>query len=249
MHTPDVRHQFDLPRQKIALLAVLSLFFWGSAATVRAQNKLATRRYMEFYDDKTVHYGFFFAAPFTRFNVRHSEAFVNADSTTSIVSPTQPGFRMGFVFNAGLSKRFDFRVTPTLSLYGRSVQYAFAGGSERTQLRESSWFEVPLLLKYKSVRRGNTRMYVVGGMAFAIETNVRRKENLGFNRERLATRTADVTVEYGVGLERFFEFFKFSPELRFSHGLVNLFDPNATAYSQGISRLTSHTVTLYLMFE
>lgn len=249
MHTPHLRRQFNLPRQKIALLVGLSLFLIGNATTVRAQNKLTTRRYMEFYDDKTVHYGFFFAAPFTRFNVRHSDAFVNADSTTSIVSPTQPGFRMGFVLNAGLSKRFDFRVTPTLSIYGRSVQYAFAGGSERTQLRESSWFEVPLLLKYKSVRRGNTRMYVVGGTAFAIETNVRRKENLGFNRERLATRTADVSVEYGVGLERFFEFFKFSPELRFSHGLVNLFDRNNSPYSQGISRLTSHTVTLYLMFE
>jgi hypothetical protein len=249
MHTPYLRRQFDLRGQKIALLVLLGLCWVAKSTPARAQNALNQRRFMEFYDDKTIHYGFFFAAPFTRFNVRHSEAFVNADSTTSIVSPTQPGFRMGFVFNVGLSRRFDFRITPTVSIYGRSVQYAFAGGSERTQLRESTWVEVPLLFKYKSERRGNTRMYVVGGLAFGIEANVRRKENLGLYRERLATKTADVTVEYGVGLERFFEFFKFSPELRFSHGLVNLLDPNVSAYSQGVSRLTSHTVTLYLMFE
>ena len=249
MHCTHFRRQFDLPRQKIAFLGLLGVLFAGSLNPATAQSKSYERRFMEFYDDKTVHYGFFFAAPFTRFNVRHSAAFVNSDSATSIVSPTQVGFRMGFVLNTRLNRRFDFRVTPTVSIYGRSVQYQFAGGSEKTQLRESTWVELPFLLKYKSERRGNTRMYMVGGLSVAVEANVRRKENLGLNRERLATKTADLSVEYGVGLERFFEFFKFSPELRFSHGLVNLFDANASAYGRGIGRLSSHTVTLYLMFE
>lgn len=245
MHCTYLRRQFDLPRKKIILLVLLAL----AGVSAQAQNKLYKRQFTEFYDDKTVHYGFFFALPMTRFNVRHSNAFVANDSTTAITSPTQAGFRMGFVLNARLNRRFDFRVMPTVSIYGRSVNYRFQGGAERTQLRESTWVEMPLLLKYKSERRGNTRMYLVGGARFGIESNVRKKENLGVNRERLTTRTADVALEYGVGLERFFQYFKFSPELHFSHGVVNLFEPNRSAYSQGISRLNSHTVTLYLMFE
>ncbi|MBC7893727.1 MAG: PorT family protein [Sphingobacteriaceae bacterium] len=249
MHSTHLRRQFDLPRKKIVLLLALALAGQGA----QAQNRSYERRFMEFYDDKTVHYGFFFALPMTRFNVTHSNGFVNGaaqgDSAIAISSPTTTGFRMGFVMNTRLNNRFDFRVTPTVSIYGRSLDYRFSGGGEKSQLRESTWVEIPLLLKYKSMRRGNTRMYLLGGASFGIESNVRKKENVGLNRERLTTRTTDLSLEYGVGLERWFEFFKFSPELRFSHGLVNLFQPNTSTYSQGVGKLTSHTVAIYLMFE
>ena len=91
-------------------------------------------------------------------------------------------------------------------------------------------------------------MYVVGGGSLGIETNVRRREVAGSSR--LLTKNRDLTVEYGVGFEQFFEFFKFAPEIRFSHGLVNLFEPvQGNAANIGIQKLRTHTITLYLTFE
>ncbi|HEV7347454.1 porin family protein [Telluribacter sp.] len=213
----------------------------------RAQGQGYIRRHMEFYDDKPIHYGFLFGVPFTRFNIQRSESFLQSDSAFLIQSPTLPAFRMGFIVNAFLNERFDLRTTPSVSLYERQVKYSYPSGDERTEKRESTWVEIPLLLKYKSNRRINTRMYMLAGVTLGIETNVKRREGGSFNR--LNTATSDLSLDYGVGFEQFFEFFKFSPELRFSHGLGNMLQPANNSVSTGINRLSTHTVTLYLNFE
>lgn len=205
------------------------------------------RKHLERYDEKEIHYGFFFAAPVTRFSVTYSPEFMTADSAYRIHSPNKPAFRVGGVINLFLTDRFDLRFTPSVSLFSREVHYDYPGGTSKTETRESTWVDFPLLLKYKSERRNNTRMYMVAGGTFSIESNVRRKELQGASR--LSTGTMDFAVEYGIGLEQFFEYFKLAPELRFSHGLVNLFNPTNNAAGVGISKLTTHSVTLFLNFE
>ena len=207
------------------------------------------RKHKEDYDDKLVHFGFYYALPFTRYNVTYSPAFLNpADPTLRITSPSNAGFRVGFTFNTFLNDNFDFRSNPGISIYSRSVNYTLASGTEKSDLRESTWIELPFLMKYKSARRANSRMYLIAGAAVGVETNVRRRE--AASQGRLNTSTTDLSVEYGVGFEQFFEFFKFAPELRFSHGIPNAFKGGSgSSSSQGIDRLTSHTVTLYLNFE
>lgn len=204
-------------------------------------------KHLERYDDKPIHYGFFFAVPVTRFSVGYSPAFVASDSAYRIYSPNKGSFRVGFVVNAFLNDRFDLRLTPSVSLFSREVLYDYPNSAQKIERRESTWLDLPLLLKYKSDRRNNSRMYLLAGGAFSVETNVRRKENVGGSG--LSTGTMDFAVEYGVGFEQFFEFFKFAPELRFSHGLVNLYRPTTNVAGVGINRLTTHSVTLYLNFE
>ncbi|GHB83224.1 type IX secretion/gliding motility protein PorT/SprT [Persicitalea jodogahamensis] len=213
----------------------------------QAQGKGYVRRHLEFYDDKPIHYGFLFAVPVTRFNIQHSDKFLESDSAYAIGSPAQPAFRMGFTVNAFLNDHFDIRTTPSVSLYERQVRFDYPSGNKRLEKRESTWIEIPFLVKYKSVRRVNTRMYLLAGATLAIETNVKRSRG-GGAANQLDTRTSDFTVDYGVGFEQFFQFFKFAPELRFSHGLVNMLQPGANV-SVGIERMRTHTVTLYLNFE
>ncbi|WP_223860840.1 type IX secretion/gliding motility protein PorT/SprT [Spirosoma validum] len=205
------------------------------------------RKHLERYDDKTIHYGFFFAAPISRFSVTHSPAFLVADSAYRIYSPNKGNFRVGFVINAFLNDRFDFRFTPSVTLMSRQVQYDYPNSESKTETRESTWLDFPMLLKYKSERRNNSRMYLLAGGTFSFETNVRKNETQG--QSRLSTGNVDFALEYGVGFEQFFEFFKFAPELRFSHGLVNLYRPTNNAAGIGINKLTTHSVTLYLNFE
>ncbi|WP_460977497.1 type IX secretion/gliding motility protein PorT/SprT [Spirosoma knui] len=260
MDTPHLRRRFNLHRSEsrflvgnrlfnlpvIRLILALLVGLLMSMPT-QAQTYKYVRKHLERYDDKAIHYGFFFAAPVTRFSVGYSPSFLQADSAYRIYSPNKPSFRVGFVVNAFLDDRFDLRLTPSVSLFSREVMYDYPGGTSKKEVRESTWLDFPLLVKYKSERRNNTRMYLLAGGAFSIETNVRRKEQQGTSR--LSTGTMDFAVEYGVGFEQFFEFFKFAPELRFSHGLVNLYRPTNNAAGIGINKLTTHTVTLYLNFE
>ncbi|QKZ12717.1 porin family protein [Spirosoma sp. KUDC1026] len=251
MDTAYLRRCLNLHRSEKSLRAAFCLVLLLSLlATLptQAQTYKYVRKHLEHYDDKPIHYGFFFAAPITRFSVGYSPAFVtSADSSYRIYSPNKGGFRVGFVINGYLDDRFDLRLTPAVSLYSREVQYDYPGGTSRTEVRESTWLDFPLLLKYKSQRRNNSRMYLLAGGAFSFETNVRRRETQGLSR--LSTGTTDLSVEYGIGFEQFFEFFKFAPEIRFSHGLTNLYRPSTNAASVGIRKLTSHSITLYLNFE
>ena len=205
------------------------------------------RKHLELYDDKEIHYGFFFAAPITRFSVSYSPQFLTADSANRIYSPNKIAFRVGGIVNLYLNDRYDLRFTPSVSLFSREVQYDYPGGTSKTETRESTWVDFPILFKYKSERRNNTRMYLLAGATFSIESNVRRKELQGASK--LSTGTKDVAIEYGIGFEQFFEYFKFAPELRFSHGLINLFNPANNVASIGINKLTTHSVTLILNFE
>ena len=260
MDTAYVRHCFNLYRSQIRIaltpclsrLAVWVVVVLGicslSYRPAQAQTSYKyVRKHLEYYDDKAIHYGFFFAAPVTRFSVKYSPEFLTADSAMRIYSPNKPAFRVGFVVNAFLSDQFDLRLTPSVSLFSREVQYDYPGGTSRTEVRESTWIDFPLLLKYKSERRNNSRMYLLAGGTFSIESNVRRKELIGASK--LSTGTTDFAIEYGIGFEQFFEFFKLAPELRFSHGLVNLYNPSANVAGVGIRKLTTHSVTLYLNFE
>lgn len=247
MDTAHLRRSFNLHRSKVLIAAFTAVLLLGGHTRIQAQEYKYVRKHLERYDDKVIHYGFFFATPITRFTVKHSPAFITQDSAYRIYSPNKFSFRVGFVINSFINDRFDVRLTPSVSLYSREVVYDYPNSGSQTQTRESTWLDFPLLIKYKSERRNNSRMYLLAGGAFAIETNVRRNEAQG--TRRLNTGTMDFAVEYGVGFEQFFEFFKFAPELRFSHGLVNLYRPSASAAGIGINKLTTHTVTLYLNFE
>jgi len=53
-------------------------------------------------------------------------------------------------------------------------------------------------------------------------------------------------------LEQFFQFFKFTPEIRFSHGLVNMYSPPGrlgTPWYTNVNNLKTHTVGLIINFE
>ncbi|KAA6440202.1 PorT family protein [Dyadobacter flavalbus] len=244
MHTTYLRDLFNLHRAQV-IFGFLGLLL--AAQEVQAQGTGYRRRHLEFYDDKPIHYGILFAVPFTRFNISHSNEFVSKDSAFVIQSPNNAAFRMGFTINAFMNEHFDLRTTPSVSLYERHVKFSYPNGTDKTEKRESTWIEVPLLLKYKSLRRVNSRMYMLAGVTFGIETNVKR--NRGGGGGRLDTKSSDFSIDYGIGYEQFFEFFKFAPELRFSHGLMNVFQPTKNSAGMGINRLSTHTVTLYLNFE
>lgn len=246
MRSSYFRYLFDLRWQKIIFATVLICVF--ARQNGFSQGTKYTPRHQEHYEDKTVHYGFLFALPQTRFRFTHSDHFVtSADSINLITAPSVAGFRMGLVANFYLNDRWDIRTTPSVSLYDRVLEYQFASGKTRRELREATWIELPILLKYKSKRRMNSRMYILGGFTLGTETNVRRRSQPG--SDRLNSKSYDVTLDYGFGFEQFLAYTKFSPEIRFSHGLVNMYEAGDAPTSISLRHLTTHTITLYLMFE
>lgn len=198
------------------------------------------------YDDRKLHYGFTLGINSTRYNMVHSSYYVLDDTVKSALAPRSIGFSLGFILNYKLADYFDLRLLPTVSFYERKVDYIFRNEETAQQITESTFIELPLLAKYKSQRRGNLRFYLVGGIKPGIEAGAKKKEK---KRTELRTENYDLSIDYGIGADIYYPLFKFSPEIRFSHGLLNLLTNDPNVYSQSLNRLTSHTISLFLHFE
>lgn len=249
MQRAHIWSKFHLHRIKI--IVVLFSVFLGvnvaEAQQLHSQENFEWDAHLPHYDDRFLHYGFTLGLNSTRFRPILSDTyFSGSNNIVSVRSKPQGGFNLGFVVNARLSKYFDARLLPGVAFYTRAVQYKFADGSSSDQTAESVFIETPLLIKYKSQRRKNHRLYMVGGLKTCFEAGAKKKEK---KKSELRTNSFDLCVEYGFGVDLYFQFFKFSPELRFSHGINSLLSNDPNLYSQSLSRLTTHTVTLYFFFE
>ena len=204
------------------------------------QHTKYTRIFHEYYDEKPVHFGFLFG--FSSSNYFLQAANQTAFGTDSVRSPRNFGFQIGGLVNYAFDKHWEIKSGINIALYEREIQ--FSNDMNNPLWRESTWLEVPVLLKLRSVRRNNHRMYVIGGAKLGIEANVKKKSTA------LSANTADLSLEYGFGLEQYFQFFKFTPEIRFSHGLLNLYVPPSVpgGYTR-LNGINTHTVTLLINFE
>ena len=90
-------------------------------------------------------------------------------------------------------------------------------------------------------------MYFLGGGSYQFRTKSQEEANL----EDLVTTGQDFTIEMGMGFEIYFKFFKFAPEIRFSHGLNNLYQAENTNpdIRDALTSVRRKTITLYLNFQ
>ncbi|MDB4834981.1 PorT family protein [Cyclobacteriaceae bacterium] len=199
------------------------------------------------YDDKPIHYGFHLSVNHTAYRPVHSDWFIENDTVSYLNGSGNTGFGLGFIFNFRLFKYGDFRILPTVAFYTRTLEYGLKGSSEPvTATIQSSYVDIPLLFKYKAKRRSNARAYMIGGIKTGFEVGGKKKRK---NDDEFVIQSFDLSLEYGVGLDLYYPYFKFAPELRFSLGLTNMMDPTNSIYSNSIDRLSTYTVSLFINFE
>jgi hypothetical protein len=251
MHRTHIRGKLNLSGKEIILGIFLSTIFF-LCGTAKAQEQYNSGGYkgtvnLQGYDERWLHYGFTIGINSTRYKAVQSSAFLNnlGDSVVSVQSRNNPGFSLGFIMNLRVNPNWDLRLLPTVAFYDRTVDYNFRY-TVSSQSSQSTFIELPLLVKYKSQRRRNSRMYVVGGLKPGIEAGAKKREK---KSSELRTNSMDFCIDYGFGFDIYYPLFKFSPEIRISQGLPNMLINDPNSFSRSLNRLTTHTVTLYLHFE
>jgi hypothetical protein len=251
MDTINIWNKFNLHWQKVVvlLIIILSAVSISSAQDNKQKKTFGTTRgsnNLPNYDDKMFHYGFTIGVNSARYRITPSSLYLSTDSILNVNPKSSGGFSLGFIVNYRLADYFDLRLLPTVAFYERRVQYNFAGRGQVDQLSESTFIEFPLMLKYKSQRRKNLRLYMVGGIKPGIEAGSKKKDK---KATELRTGNFDFAVDYGFGFDIYYPLFKFAPELRISHGLVNMVNPDPNPYARSVNVLWTHTVSLFLHFE
>lgn len=213
------------------------------------------------FDKKRVHFGFYIGTNFMNFGVQHSGAkFIDPARREQYqlyadLSTLNPGFHVGLVSSLRLGEYFNLRVLPGISFGQRDMQYTkyyldtkeLVNGETPIPVK-STFIELPVLFKYKAVRDGNAKPYLVGGTTFRMDL-ARSK------REDVVLKPFDIALDFGVGSDFYFNYFRFGLEARISIGLMDMlwhdrpageFDPQ---YIRAVDRLTSQMFIISLNFE
>lgn len=206
------------------------------------------------YNQRFYRPGLSIAPSFSRFFIEQSPLYIQniqqgqGVSANAIISPGLGVYFTNDIRLGGPRTPFHLRFVPGLSFMTRQIEFRGGGKPDtlRTQEVSTTQLELPLLLKYQSERRRNTRMYMIAGIksSFAV---TQRQNTPAINQ--LTVAKSDLMLEYGFGLDLFYPYFKFGPELRFSHGLRNILAPRNNNYSNALQSLRTNTVTLYLNIE
>ena len=204
------------------------------------------------YDNQKIHFGFTLGINNLDFNFEKNTNTLTNDSLKSINTKSQLGFNLGIVSNIRLGKYTDLRFVPALIFGERQINYRFTDSllSINNELKkiESTLIEFPIYLKFKSERYNNVRAYVIAGIKYSMDIASKEKIN-DEGQELVKLKKDDLLGEIGFGLDFYLEYFKFSPQIKISHGILNLVNQEENVYTQSIDQLYTNGWMLSFTFE
>ena len=246
MPTADLWDKLTVYSYKIGLTCLLLAMLpqFGQAQLFRW-----TRQHNPEYDKKKITYGFSIGLHTSSYQVKYSNKFVSKpyDTVHSVQPVFLPGFSLGFLVNYRFNEFLDLRLMPKAGFYAHKLYYYYTNAPTQSQLVETTLVEFPLLLKYKSARRGNVRMYMIGGITPAFEAS--GKNDIGNSSAGLSIQKRNLSLDAGMGFDFYFPLFKLSQEIRFSRGIANMLGSQHTIYQDPISRLNTNTISVYFIFQ
>ena len=203
------------------------------------------------YDFKKIHFGFTLGINSLNFNINKNKNFLENDTLLSTLSKDQKGFNLGIVSNLRLGRYTDLRFIPTLVFGERILNYQF---NETSNLNlndkriESTLIDFPISLKYKSERYNNFRTYVMCGIKYSLDIASQSEIDDG-GQELVKLNNHDLMLEGGFGIDFYLQYFKFSPQIKISHGIINILSKDNTLYTQTLNNLKTSSWMLSFTFE
>lgn len=203
------------------------------------------------YDFKKIHFGFTLGINSLNFNINKNKKFLENDTLLSTLSQDQKGFNLGIVSNLRLGRYTDLRFIPTLVFGERILNYQF---NETSNLNlndkriESTLLDFPISLKYKSERYNNFRTYVMCGIKYSLDI-ASQSEIDDEGQELVKLNNHDLMLEGGFGIDFYLQYFKFSPQIKISHGIINILSKDNTLYTQTLNNLKTSSWMLSFTFE
>ena len=214
------------------------------------------------FDNDPLNFGFTLGITYMNFSTTNSGvADAGGDIWYSDVSTPTPGFHVGIISSFRLHRFFNLRIIPSISLGQRNLRFvtprANSFGETMMYEREdgeavpvkSTFIEVPMLIKYKAVRDGNARPYLIGGINPRYDLARSKKDDI-------LLKPFDLYFEIGVGSDFYLQYFRFGIEAKFSVGLNDMLERNRgnaerynPAYTNSISKLTSRLFIISFNFE
>lgn len=225
------------------------VFMMASAMVTHAQQRY--QRWGGGVDDETLHFGFSFHYINADYKFDLKDDWRSRGTGYSRVKSAFSGnVGLGLLADLKLSENLNLRLQPNLRFMNIDIQTWIDPDTP-----EDPWeilrydIGIPLLLKFKSDRKTNMRGYVIGGGELALNVASAKRYD---PTENLITNPSYFAYTAGIGFDIYFEFFKMSPEIRWTQSVGNLLDENDNNTfntSSPLQRLYMRSLQFSLYFE
>jgi len=228
---------------------VLLCLFSSIAILVNAQRAKGNYNFLSF-EQKPYYFGITLGVNNSTLNIFKSDKFTSNNNIRIVEDLRGPGFNLGIVSNLKVGKFFDFRFLPTLSFADKTISYTPTNNNLTPTSRNfnQTIVQLPFHIRYKSAPFNDLRLFIIGGFKYGFDVendNDRRQAD-----ELVQIASTDFAAEFGVGVQFFFPYFIFSPEIKISHGLGNiLIYDDSLIESSILEKVISRAFTLSFHFE
>ncbi len=203
------------------------------------------------YDYKKIHFGFSLGMNVMNFSIQPIQNISSIPLIRTVESVSRPGFNLGIVSDLRLNKHFNLRFIPSLAYTQRDIHFGMIEATTQelyTIIKqvESTFIEFPFYIKYRSARVTNGRAYLLTGIKYNIDMVSQEKVE---DKNLFKVKKHDFLYELGFGVDIYFDFFKFSPEIKASIGLNNILVNDDTQFTNSIDKIFSRAFLLSITFE
>jgi hypothetical protein len=202
---------------------------------------------LENFDKQRIHWGYFLG--FNSYDFKIDKKYDDQD----ILVESSTGFNVGLIGNLRLTEYMDLRFEPGLYYGQRNLRFPhIADPVDALREVKSTYIHFPLLLKFSSKRMGNVRPYVLSGLSWDmnLSSNQDSPDDNSANRFRMLKNTSN--YELGLGVDLYFEYFKFSPSIRGVFGTKNELvpdnDPNSP-WTGNIAKMSTRGIFINFAFH
>lgn len=258
--------------KKLFIIVVVLIISTGFYKETFAQRDRVQN--MRNYNQQPYHFGFILAANQMNFTLKpiddlsfvkwtgtqlpEDPGLVNIDyaQILSINAKPTPGFTIGILGSLLLHHYVDMRFTPSLSFGERILTYDILTVSGLDTSRfvldkniSSTLIEFPLDFKYRSKRLNNFDAYILAGVNYTLDLASQKKAEQNSNTTTVKINKSDVTIDVGVGIDFYTQYFKFGVEVKMGYGLFNLIKQEDNLYTNSIESLNSKLFQFSFTFE
>lgn len=247
MERIELRNMYDLLGRKVVLLCLLFCFVSLSSVDAQSTSK-GNYNYLDF-QKKPYYFGIHLGLNYSGYKLGRSKNFIGNDSIEIVESAPGAGFNLQGIVNFKIGEFFDFRLLPGFSFTERQLAYTSPNESAISKIKvESVFVELPFLVRFKSQPYKDKRVFVVTGMKYSYDVQSNADSRDAESLVRISPH--DFQFEIGAGVQFFYPYFIFSPEIKFSRGITNtLIYNDALNQARVLEDVSSSVFTISFSFE
>ncbi|MBK9734672.1 MAG: PorT family protein [Saprospiraceae bacterium] len=233
----------DIYSKKVGLFFILITFSQFLLAQMGGRENHNFRDF----NKKAYYFGINLGFNNSGYKLQQSGFFINNDSIKVTEGKSEIGVNMHMITNLKLGEYFDFRFLPGFSFAQRGLEFTQVSSSLVIERKiESVFFELPFHVRFKSEPYKDKRMFIVAGLKYSydVQTNSKSRKSL------IKIAPHDFQYEVGIGMQMFYPYFIFSPEIKFSRGLGNILLYDRTQNeARVLENVVSQIFTISFNFE